>query len=614
MLAALAGAVAISVVSAVPAVPAAALAVEIGPAAAEGPAGLPDGRGYEIVSPPIKHGIEAGYAQSAEETDISPLYAVSSPNGRRVVYTTGGPAGSTTTAAESYALSERAGGNWQASGVLPPAVSTGNFSLITPAFFYPAAELDRFAFTAIGAFAGYPDVSHSPNLYVTRGTAEDPALGNSLEPEWLAEPQIANPQPALGQFRTVSSLAIDGASSNLQTVFFEYHGTLLPEDEGREEGAPGFYEWKDGVLHNAGELPDGEYSPTGARGAAHVGFSSPAPEYFNQVSTDGKRAFFTSVPSGGSPEQIYVRLNGERSVLVSRDELLQKEGEPPVPSPTAPVGSLLKTVIYASPDGDRVFFVDDSQLTANAPEGTGEKVYEFNVETETLTYLPNVAFGKGPAVIALSEDGSKLMYVDAVKKPWHINTWQETASGAQEISEVATVQRPIKPEFESARATADGSVFVFAAKAEVKPVAPSPAEATLNTSSRYVEVYRYAAANNELSCVSCPGSGAPTGEARLSNDDASGFKRPYMIERPVSSRGISADGSEVFFNTSQSLVKSDVNGQEDVYEWHEGTVSLISSGTSPQPSYLLDNSESGSDVFFATTAALVPEDIEGGYD
>ncbi len=51
-----------------------------------------------------------------------------------------------------------------------------------------------------------------------------------------------------------------------------------------------------------------------------------------------------------------------------------------------------------------------------------------------------------------------------------------------------------------------------------------------------------------------------------------------------------------------------------MYEWENGVVYLISTGKSPLNSYLLDTSENGDDVFFATAEGLVPGDIDGGYD
>jgi hypothetical protein len=97
----------------------------------------------------------------------------------------------------------------------------------------------------------------------------------------------------------------------------------------------------------------------------------------------------------------------------------------------------------------------------------------------------------------------------------------------------------------------------------------------------------------------------------------------------VDERGVSADGDRVFFDSRDPLVAQDTNTDSpevpcveevtcaqgwDVYEWENGVVYLISTGKSPRDSWLLDSSESGDDVFFATTEGLVPGDTDGGYD
>jgi hypothetical protein len=70
----------------------------------------------------------------------------------------------------------------------------------------------------------------------------------------------------------------------------------------------------------------------------------------------------------------------------------------------------------------------------------------------------------------------------------------------------------------------------------------------------------------------------------------------------------------VFFSTGERLSTRDVNGQQDVYEWSDGRAHLISSGRSPSPSFVLDNSVSGDDLFFTTAEGLVPGDRDGSYD
>ena len=69
------------------------------------------------------------------------------------------------------------------------------------------------------------------------------------------------------------------------------------------------------------------------------------------------------------------------------------------------------------------------------------------------------------------------------------------------------------------------------------------------------------------------------------------------------------------------------HGVENVYEWEQkgtgscnseeqegGCVYLVSSGTSADPSFYLDNDESGENVFFTTRAGLVKGDTDESYD
>jgi len=79
---------------------------------------------------------------------------------------------------------------------------------------------------------------------------------------------------------------------------------------------------------------------------------------------------------------------------------------------------------------------------------------------------------------------------------------------------------------------------------------------------------------------------------------------------------MSNDGAYVFFDTPSRLVPTAENGTLDVYEWHEGQISLISSPNDPFPSYFLGYSpyylpdgekvEAGN-VFFGTHARLLSE-------
>ena len=109
------------------------------------------------------------------------------------------------------------------------------------------------------------------------------------------------------------------------------------------------------------------------------------------------------------------------------------------------------------------------------------------------------------------------------------------------------------------------------------------------------EIYRYDAEAGALECASC----APSGAAAESDTTLS----PYGLN-------LSDDG-RVFFTSSEPFVLRDANQRKDAYEWSEGEVQLISTGTSPTDSSLLTVSSDGTDAFFFTRQVLVGSDQNG---
>jgi Tol biopolymer transport system component len=83
-------------------------------------------------------------------------------------------------------------------------------------------------------------------------------------------------------------------------------------------------------------------------------------------------------------------------------------------------------------------------------------------------------------------------------------------------------------------------------------------------------------------------------------------------------RAVSADGSRVFFTTSERLSSADEDGASDVYVWDEGTISLLSIGSSggngTAPATFAGSRAGGTRVFFQTTESLAPEDTDEAAD
>ena len=162
--------------------------------------------------------------------------------------------------------------------------------------------------------------------------------------------------------------------------------------------------------------------------------------------------------------------------------------------------------------------------------------------------------------------------------------------------------------------TPDGRFLLFATTRELKPGYSTTGPCRLpNRQGEFNghcdELYRYDASDGSLVCVSCnPGGAAPVSNAEFAR---SAPRTPASA--PV--RAMTNEGAYVFFDTADALVPQDSNNTLDVYEWHEGKLALISSGSDPAPSFLLGTSpyttpggetiEAGN-IFIGTHANLVP--------
>jgi hypothetical protein len=184
----------------------------------------------------------------------------------------------------------------------------------------------------------------------------------------------------------------------------------------------------------------------------------------------------------------------------------------------------------------------------------------------------------------------------------------------------------------TARVSADGQTLLFASQNKL----------TAYDNQGTAELYRYHAGEG-ISCVSCvPTEAAPTGTPGFGSIGLSTItpsEWSYTL-----SRNLSTDGNRVFFETTDALVAADTNGADgcpsvgpaqgkyrvcrDVYEWEAedtgsckapearegGCTYLLSSGKSPDASYLLDASATGDDVFLATRDPFVRQDGDQLYD
>ncbi len=141
-------------------------------------------------------------------------------------------------------------------------------------------------------------------------------------------------------------------------------------------------------------------------------------------------------------------------------------------------------------------------------------------------------------------------------------------------------------------------------------VFPSTLPLTGYENAGYAEVYRYAAASKTLDCASCdPTNASATGDATLASDglslsadgrvffNAADALAPRDLDEKEDAYEWEEQGFATRFGTNCQTAG--------------GCVGLISTGTSPFNSSLLGVSADGTDAYFFTRDTLVPQDENG---
>jgi hypothetical protein len=244
----------------------------------------------------------------------------------------------------------------------------------------------------------------------------------------------------------------------------------------------------------------------------------------------------------------------------------------------------------ASSDGSIAFFSKEGHL------------YRFSATTKATTDL--TPSGEVVGVLGASQSGAEVYYQDATGiERWHEGTITQVAQGAQ----AALQSDYYPPTVATSRISADGSHLAFLSAKELSG---------FDNAGR-VEVYLYgpppAGGAPQLRCASCN----PTGERAQGSSSipAALLNGSTMAYRP---RALSANGNRLFFDSDDKLVVEDTDERPDVYEWEAkgigdctrspGCLSLISSGRSPKGASFIDASADGSDVYFITDGSLVGSD------
>jgi hypothetical protein len=176
--------------------------------------------------------------------------------------------------------------------------------------------------------------------------------------------------------------------------------------------------------------------------------------------------------------------------------------------------------------------------------------------------------------------------------------------------------------FEATNGSTLPPAYQHGACAAANPNANGPTEVSMPNPCS--EAYLYSADTStpsqaDIVCASCdlskPGA---SGNAYLGLNVSSGLEFSTGISPSTMylHQSLTDDGRRVFFNTPEALVPEDTNGQSDVYQYDRLTAQtrLISSGTDFSPSFFMDASDDGSDVFILTRAQLSGWDNDQAFD
>jgi hypothetical protein len=348
------------------------------------------------------------------------------------------------------------------------------------------------------------------------------------------------------------------------------------------------------AIPNEEQLPAGEkatlYARVGAEKTVAVSNPSPSectgcslaakpaqPAAFQGASADGSKVFFTTAQPllKGDTDTTNDLYEYDFNPPPGQPQLVQVSGG--APSDTTPgAGAKVLGVLRNSPDGSHVYFVAQGVLTNEEIEGRKAEAGKPNL------YGYDTRTGQTKFVATLSlEDNRPCPTSGAPCELWGGLTSRDHTD-------------------RSLQTTPDGRYLVFSSFAQLAKDTNSGA------------AYRYDFETGELTWI----SHAATGFAKPKEEGKPAIIAPLdgtdggaTVAIDDFSRAISKNGEYVVFTTSERLQAGAEEGVSNVYLWHNGTVSMISSGGGVGTGEAAMSS-SGSDIFFTTAIPLVGQDTD----
>jgi hypothetical protein len=602
---------------------------------------LPDGREWELVSPPDKYG--ASIRAPGEEREETPVQAAE--DGDAITYVTNAPLtpnpeGNPSPVDPAQVLSRRVAGGWSSEDIdTPHDAATGTRRLAEYRFF--SSDLSRAIAEPVGSTPLSPEATektpylreNSDNLYTPLVTAKNVPPGTQFAASEANEAGVE-----------AQDVHVVSVAPNLSRMVLEsqYALTENATNTVATHGPPNVYEWSAGKLQLLTVLPDGKP----IEGGDVDGFSS-----------DGSRVFW-------SAGHLFMRDTATGKTVLQLDT--------PAPGVTPPSAGGAGYQA-ASADGSKVFFSDEEPLTLDSKltpiEGASNPtdlyvcqiVEEAGVPACDLTDLtvdrnPGEEANVQYPLVGASEDGSAVYFIatgvlagGAQRGKDNLYVAAETGS-TWSTRLVAVLSPEDEPGWRSeylseqmAKVSPNGRYLAFMSDLSLTGYD----NRDVSSGQPDEEVFLYDEATGHLTCASCNPTGArPSGiftGPKVLMDYAGAWPGRWIAASLLSYGQVGihlggptyrprslTDAGQLFFNTTDALVAQDTNGTADVYEYEPsgaggcaragGCVSLISSGTSSEESVFLDASGRGAgggegeDVFFMTASRLTLQDIDTTYD
>jgi hypothetical protein len=568
--------------------------------------GLPDGRAWELVSPPDKHGALI----SKIGTEGGGLIQAAA-NGNAITYVTDAPTEADVKGYDNKVqiLSARGTNGWSTRNIAVPHLTATGFAFgatIGSEYRVFSEDLSSGVVQPFGGFdpAVTPEASeqtpYQRHNFSTGSICPTPAQeaqgASCYRPLLTGKPPFTDvtsglpfsttgecPTEPTGETRVICAPEIVSATPDAKHVLLR---TLLNSAKGGLAALTGFsgdegglYEWSAGgpaaqQLALVSVLPDNTDASEVRHGAVSeegslVFFGHAGRLYMRDVPLEET----VQIGGVGANFEAAFASDGHSLVLAAGqlcEVVVNGGGElecPGVAGGTAPGASLLG----ASRDGSVLYFASGEVLTGSTPNSRGEVAQS----GQSNLYVRDHGVVELIAVLAPGHTGNSL-------------------------------------------ASHEGGQFAFMSDLSLTGYDNRDAQ----TGTPDSEIYLYSLSSGGLVCVSCDPSGArPTGPSSVPGLTPAAESFALYQSRYLT------DSGRVFFDSNDALVPQDVNGSEDVYEWEPagipsgsthacssstpgysastgGCIGLISSGSSAEDSTFLDASESGGDVFFLTTAKL----------